>query len=218
LPSFADEPVEVNGRLHPYHGVREVLHSLEPEATFVVDGGELSAWVAMSLHEARPHRAMGCGYLGYLGITPGLAIGAQVAEPDRRVVLFIGDGGMGFHIQEFETMVRHGLPIVTVVVNNACWGMSLHGQDLLLGEGEEIITRLPDTDYDRVAAAFGAFGERVSRFEDIGPAVKQALASGRPACINLAVSGEIVHPVTPMLVGGIGAGPGIVVPYYDNIP
>lgn len=83
-------------------------------------------------------------------------------------------------------MVRHGLPIVTVVVNNSCWGMSLHGQDLLLGAGEEIITRLADTDYDRVATAFGAFGERVRQYEDIGPAVKRALADGRPACINLA--------------------------------
>jgi acetolactate synthase-1/2/3 large subunit len=217
-PSFADDPVEVNGRIHPYHGLREVLRSLEPHSTLVVDGGELSAWTAMSMHEARPHRAMGCGYLGFLGITPGLAIGAQVAEPDRRVVLVIGDGGAGFHIQEFDTMVRHGLPVVTVVVNNSCWGMSLHGQDLLLGAGEEIITRLADTDYDRVAAGFGAFGERVSRFKEIAPALKRALADGRPACINLAVSGDVVHPVTPAMVGTIGAGQGTVVPYYDNIP
>lgn len=217
-PSFADDPVEVNGRIHPYHGLREVLRSLEPGSTLVVDGGEFSAWTAMSLHEARPQRAMGCGYLGYLGITPGLAIGAQLAEPDRRVVLIIGDGGAGFHIQEFDTMVRHRLPIVTVVVNNASWGMSLHGQDLLLGAGEEIITRLGDTDYERVAAGFGAFGERVGRFDDIGPAVRRALDDGRPACINLAVSPDVVHPITPAMVGTLGADQGVVVPYYDNIP
>ena len=129
-PSAAEDEV-VKDRLHPYHALRALLRAVEPGSTVVVDGGEVAAWATMSLHEARPHRTMGCGYLGYLGITPGLAIGAQVAEPDRRVVLVIGDGGMGFHAQEFDTMVRHGLPILTVVVNNEQWAMSRHGQTLL---------------------------------------------------------------------------------------
>jgi acetolactate synthase-1/2/3 large subunit len=214
--AFADEPTEVKGRLHPYHGVREVLRALEPHSTLVVDGGEVGAWVGMSMHEAQPHRAMGCGYLGFLGITPGLAIGAQVAEPDRRVVLFIGDGGMGFHAQEFDTMVRHGLPILTVVVNNECWGMSLHGQTMLFNE--EFMTELADTDYDRVAAGFGAHGERVGRPEEIAPAVKRALDHDGPACINLAVSGEVVHPIIAAMIGTIGMEDKVVVPYYDDVP
>jgi acetolactate synthase-1/2/3 large subunit len=216
-PAFADEPVEVGGRVHPYHGLREVMRSLEPESNLVIDGGEIAAWATMSIHEARPRRAVGCGYLGYLGITPGLAIGTQLAEPDRRVVLLIGDGGMGFHLQELDTMVRHGLPILAVVVNNESWAMSLHGQQLLFGDDSEIISKLADTDYDRVAAGFGAHGERVDRFDEVAPAVKRALAADGPAVVNLAVSPDVVHPVTEGMIGSVGAGEATVIPYYDNI-
>ena len=160
-PAFASDPADVGGRMHPYHALREMLRQLDPGITIVIDGGELSHWAMMSLPEARPRRTMGCGYLGFLGMTPGLAIGAQVAEPDRRVVLIIGDGGAGFHPQEFDTLVRHGLPIVMVVVNNACWGMSLHGQQILYGREAGIVSTLADTEYEKVAAGFGAAGFRV---------------------------------------------------------
>lgn len=213
---FADDPTVVKGRLHPFHGVQEVLRALDPDATLVVDGGEISAWVGMAMPQARPRRAIGCGYMGHLGSTPGLAIGAQLAEPGRRVVLLIGDGGAGFHVQEFDTMVRHGLPIVTVVVNNEVWGMSLHGQQQLFGAETEVVTGLADTDYDRVAAGFGAHGVRVDALADVAPAVRAALDHGGPACVNLAVSGEVAHPVTAALIGAVGAG-GTVLPYYDNV-
>lgn len=213
---FADDQPIVKGRLHPFHGVQAVLRALDPDATLVVDGGEISAWVAMALPQARPRRAIGCGYMGHLGSTPGLAIGAQLAEPDRRVVLLIGDGGAGFHVQEFDTMVRHGLPIVTVVVNNESWGMSLHGQQYMYGAETEVVTGLADTDYDRVAAGFGAHGVRVDALADVAPAVRAALDRGGPACVNLAVSGEVAHPVTAAMLGAVGAG-GTVLPYYDNL-
>lgn len=214
--AFADEPVEVGGRMHPYHCLRELLRSLDPGATFVVDGGELSHWLAMSLHEAQPRRAMGCGYLGHLGMTPGLAIGAQVAEPDQHVMLVVGDGGMGFHPQEFDTMVRHGLPVVTVVVNNESWGMSLHGQEILYGDEAGVVSRLADTDYESVAAGFGALGHRVRRLEDIKAVVRSAVEHDGPSCVNLTVSSEVAHPVTAAMLGAVGVG-GTVIPYYDNV-
>lgn len=124
----------VSGRLHPYHAARELLRSVGPDVTIVVDGGEVQAWVADVLHEAKPHSAVGFnGYLGFLGTGPGLAIGTQVAEPSRRVVLIVGDGAWGFHLQEIDTMVRHQLPIVTIVFNNTVWGMSIHGQHAVYG-------------------------------------------------------------------------------------
>ena len=144
------------------------------------------------------------------------AIGAQIAEPERRVVLLIGDGGAGFHIQEFDTMVRHGLPIVTIVVNNESWAMSLHGQQLMYGPETEVISGLSDTDFDRVAAGFGAFGVRVDTLAEVGPAVRAALDHGGPACVNLAVSGEVAHPVTASMLGSPGQG-GTVLPYYENL-
>jgi acetolactate synthase-1/2/3 large subunit len=212
------EPPLVGGRLHPFHAVREVMRSLEPGTRLIVDGGETAGWVAASVHEAHPREVLGFGgYLGFLGVTFGLAIGVQVVHPDDRVVLVIGDGAFGFHPQELDTMVRHRLPIVVVVVNNACWGMSIHGQREVFGAEGEIITTLTDTDYHAVGAGFGAYGERVGKLEDIGPALGRALSSGLPSVVNLEVSAEVVHPSTPAMVG-VTDDPGVtVVPYYDNI-
>jgi acetolactate synthase-1/2/3 large subunit len=216
---YASEPVEIGGRLHPYHALRQVLRALEPGATLVVDGGETGSWVDESAHEARPKRIVGFGgYLGFLGIGPGLAIGAQVASPRDRVVLVMGDGAFGLHPQELDTMARHDLPIVTVVVNNVCWGMSIHGQQVVYGDEAGIVSRLADSDYEQVARGLGAAGERVSRLEDVGPAIRRALASGKPTCINLSVSGEVVHPITPSMVGYTDDPETIVIPYYDNVP
>ncbi len=170
----------------------------------------------MSLHEAAPRRAMGCGYLGFLGMTPGLAIGAQVAEPDHRVVLVVGDGGAGFHPQEIDTMVRHRLPIITVVVNNASWGMSLHGQEILYREEAGVVSLLADTAFERVAEGFGALGLRVDRIADVAGAVRAALAHDGPSLINLTVSKNVAHPITAAMLGAVGAG-GTVIPYYDNV-
>jgi thiamine pyrophosphate-dependent acetolactate synthase large subunit-like protein len=216
---FASQPTVVGGRLHPYHALRETLRALEPGATLVVDGGEMGSWVDESAHEARPKRIIGFGgYLGFLGIGFGLAIGAQVAEPQSRVVLLMGDGAFGLHPQELDTMARHRLPIVTVVVNNACWGMSIHGQEAVYGPEAGIVSRLADTDYEEVARGLGASGERVSRLEDVGPAIRRALESGKPACINLTVSGDVTHPITPAMVGYTDDPETIVIPYYDNVP
>ena len=115
-------------------------------------------------------------------------------------------------------MVRHELPIVTVVFNNACWGMSIHGQQAVFGTQGDVISRLARTTYDRVAEGFGAYGESVEKPEDIGPAMRRALDAGRPAVLNVLTSASIVHPVTTALLGNLDAEDEIVVPYYQNIP
>lgn len=215
---FAAAPAEVDGRLHPYHALREVARAVGPGATYVIDGGEAGSWAQMVLPEARPHRMLYAnGYLGFLGTGAGIAMGAAVADPGRRVVLVVGDGTAGFHLQEYDTMVRHDLPVLTVVVNNAAWGMSVHGQDLVYGKEGQIISSLADTDYHRAAAGLGARGEKASTLGDIGPAVARLLEDDGPGCLNLAVSGEVVHPVTPLMVGDTKATDQIVVPYYDNV-
>nr|PZN22373.1 MAG: benzaldehyde lyase [Mycolicibacterium hassiacum] len=215
---YAGVPPVDNGRIHPYHAGREAVKAAGPGAVLVFDGGEAPLWAAMSLPAAPPHRVLNLGYMGYLGIGQGFAIGAQIAEPDRRVLQVTGDGSFGFHIQELDTMVRHNLPIVTVVMNNACWGMSIHGQEAVYGAGGDVITRLADTDYHEIARAFGGYGEKVTELEQIGPAIERAFASGKPACINIAVSAAPVHPMTTMMLGDVNSEDEIVVPYYENIP
>ena len=115
-------------------------------------------------------------------------------------------------------MVRHDLSIVSVVYNNVSWGMSLHGQEAMFGRGSGVISRLRDTDYERVALAFGADGERVRDFEAIQPAVRRALHARRPVVLNLEISGDVVHPVMREMVRKPGPDVDVVIPYYDSIP
>lgn len=217
-PLYSAVPAVEEGRLHPYHASREALRGAGEGVMLVLDGGEAALWAAMSQTTVAPHRVLSLGYMGFLGIGQGFAIGAQIAEPGRRVLQITGDGAYGFHIQELDTMVRHGLPIVTVVLNNACWGMSIHGQDAVYGEGNDVIVRLADTDYHEVARAFGGYGERVTDLDEVAPAVERAFASGLPACINVAVAPGVVHPMTTAMLGDLDAEDQIVVPYYENIP
>lgn len=202
--------------MHPYAAARDIMKALGRDKICVLDGGEAGAWAQMHVEVDEPGRVLGHGYLGCLGIGPGMAIGAQRAFPDKRVVLVTGDGAVGFHIQEFDTMVRHGLPVLTIILNNRAWGMSIHGQEAMYGRNAHVITELADTNYHTVAQAFGCYGERVDCLQDVGPAVERALASGKPACLNVVVDREAVHPITTMLMDA-GDGNKTVIPYYENI-
>lgn len=212
------EPDLTASPMHPYHAARMVVEGVPADSIFVIDGGEVAAWAHSAVCANAPHQLLGAGYLGCLGIGFGMAIGAALSHPGTTVVQLVGDGAVGFHLQEFETMVRNQLPIITIVLNNALWGMSAHGQDLIYGEGRRAISTLPDTAYEEVAKAMGCHGERVTRLAELGSALQRALAAGRPACLNVSIDPDIVHPTMPAMVGADTAGENeIMIPYYDNI-
>ncbi|EME23938.1 thiamine pyrophosphate-binding protein [Rhodococcus triatomae] len=214
---YAREPAQSERGLHPYWASKAIVDALTPDTIVVYDGGESAAWTSFFARSERPRSWFGLGALGGLGVGPGMAIGAQVAGPSRPVVLITGDGGIGFHLQEFDTMVRHGLPITTVVMNNAGWAMSQHGQSALYGPDTAVAVDLPDTRYDAVARAFGCAGERVESIDDLAPAVEKAQKSGRPTCIDVTVSPVPVHPIMADLSSELRAG-ATRVPYYEPIP
>ncbi|MBD59522.1 MAG: benzaldehyde lyase [Citromicrobium sp.] len=216
--AFADAPTETeNGKIHPGHAVAAVMDAL-PEGTAVVaDGGEAGNWVGDLIRSPGAGQHLRCGYLGCLGISPGFAIGAARAKPDRPVACFAGDGGVGFNIQEFDTMVRHELPIVTIVLNNAEWGMSRNAQNLLYGRNREAIVTLEDTRYDLVAAGFGVEARLITRYDEIADAVREAFASGKPCCLNIIIDGAVMHPRTKMMVGDGAGDEDVPIPYYANI-
>ena len=204
--------------IHPYRAAREIAARIPTGSILVRDGGEAAVWIDWATVSNDLQMTLALGYQGHLGVGQGFAIGAQVAYPDRRVVQVTGDGAIGFHIQEWDTMVRHRLPIVTIVFNNACWGMSIHGQHAVYGSGGDVISRLAPTRYDLVAEGFGAFGQHVETIEELGPAVARALESGQPAVINVAISAQVVHPITTQMLGNLAVPDEIVIPYYENLP
>jgi acetolactate synthase-1/2/3 large subunit len=154
------------------------------------------------------------------------AIAAQVAHPGKRVLCIIGDGSVGLNFSEFDTMVRHQLPIVTVVNNDQIWGMSAHGQDLIYGEGRRVVTELGATRYDLAAAGFGCHAEHVADPRDLPAALERAFASGKPACVNVMSDPSVIAPVTLAMVGGArsetpadaeGGDASITIPYYEDL-
>lgn len=115
-------------------------------------------------------------------------------------------------------MVRHELPIISVIFNNTVWGMSIHGQKAVYGERGVVVSTMHDTDWDVVAKGFGAYGERVWTLGDIGPAMQRAIAHGGPALLNVEIDPDIEHPVTRSMLGDVDNPNEITVPYYQNIP
>jgi acetolactate synthase-1/2/3 large subunit len=211
--------VESADGLHPFHVAAEVAEMAGNGAVFAVDGGEAGQWAVQHTRTDGPGRVITTGYFGGLGVGPGYAIGAQIAAPERRVVLFSGDGSFGFHLQELDIMVHRNLPIVTVVLNNNIWGMSLHGQQIMYGQDYSAISRLDGRDYAAIARAFGAHAERVEKHADLGPALERAFDAGRPAVVEVMTDPAVVSPGLVQMLGDVASDtPQIVVPYYENIP
>jgi acetolactate synthase-1/2/3 large subunit len=182
--------------MHPYHAVSAIAASIDESTIVIGDGAEAYHWLNEVIRQNRPGSYLTHGFLGAVGHGLGLSMGAQVANPGRPVLCLAGDGAVGFTIAEFDTMVRLRLPIVVVVMNNRSWGASQHFQEMVSGKDKLIGTQLANTRYHDVAAAFGCHARLVTEAAALGPAIKEAFSSGRPACLNVIVD---VDPPPPEL-------------------
>ena len=183
-----------HGPIHPATlcaGLQSLLQD-HAEATFISDGGEIGQWAQASL--TAPNRVIN-GVAGAIGPAVPFALAACVAHPGAPVVAVLGDGTAGFHIAEFDTAVRYGLPFVAVIGNDSRWNAEYQIQVREYGVERALgCTLSPATRYDLVAAAFGGHGEYVTRFDELAPALERAIASGRPACINVVIE-SVAAPV-----------------------
>jgi len=179
--------------MHPYHLAHTIAQHIR-DGILVADGGETFVWAELALTATRPGRYLGHGYLGCLGTGIPFGIAAALAHPGERVLVLTGDGSVGLNFTEFDTAVRHNLPVVVVVNNDQAWGMCKHEQELRLGKDRVIATALPLTHYEKAAEAFGVHAEFVEHHEDVIPAVERAFASGRPACVNVMTDPDAVSP------------------------
>lgn len=222
---FAEALQSSEAPIHPFRLAYDVVTAIPPDAIVIADGGETATWMEMAGAPQSGGSWLSHGYLGCLGTGMPFAIAAQVAHPGRSVLCVVGDGSVGLNFSEFDTMVRHELPIVTVINNDQLWGMSAHGQDLIYGREKRVVTELGPTRYDLAASGFGCHAELVEEPAEIGPAVQRALESGKPACINVMTDPSVISPITMMMVGSMGeeglagseGGDSITIPYYDDL-
>lgn len=225
---FAQALATGEGPIHPYRLVAEIAKLLPRDAIVVADGGETASWMDMVAQVYAPGRWLSHGYLGCLGTGLPFALAAKLARPESPVLCIVGDGSVGLNFAEFDTFVRHGLPIVTVVNNDQQWGMSAHGQDLLFGADRRVVTDLAATRYDLAAAGFGCHAEHVEAPRELAPALERAFASGRPACVNVMTDPAVIAPITRAMVGaaapalrdasdGGGESGPVRIPYYEDL-
>lgn len=208
--------------IHPYRLARDIAGFMDrADDVLVADGGETAFWLEMTTTMRRGGHWLSHGYLGCLGTGLPFAIASQLAHPESRVLCLTGDGSVGLNFAEFDTMARHGLPIVVVVNNDQQWGMSKHGQELMYGKGRTVVSELGTVRYDAAAAGFGCHAELVEDPAEIAPALDRAFRSRRPACVNVLTDPDVIAPITMAMVSRSSpdkAGkPGTVnMPYYGE--
>ncbi|RDW59343.1 thiamine pyrophosphate-binding protein [Aspergillus mulundensis] len=202
-PFDADPLTQSSGRMHPHHALRILFTTLSTQIKspiLVMDGGECAIWahgVAQILNPSVILKSTGA--LGFLGNGFGYALGAAVACPGTKVINVQGDGSAGFHFMELDTYARLGLDVVTIVVNNYCWGMSSNGQELVYGDlnpARPVSSLSAVTGYAAVSGGLGNRGVRIEKVEEMEGAVQKVLEGQGPGCIELIVDSKPVHPVT----------------------
>ena len=188
-----DELNDSRSPLHPVRVYKELGEVLDRDAIVVGDGGDFVSYAGRFIETFEPGCWMDPGPFGCLGAGPGQAIGAKLAHPDRQVCLLLGDGAFGFAGMEFDTLARHGLPVVGVMGNNGIWALEHHPMKFLYGYSVAAELR-PETPYEKVVEALGCDGVLVSDPEQLRPALERAFESGRPTLVNILTDPEVVYP------------------------
>jgi acetolactate synthase-1/2/3 large subunit len=181
-----DQAATRGERVNPVAFFRALDACAADDAVFVADGGD---FVATASYIVRPRGPLGWldpGVFGTLGVGAGFALGAALARPHGEVWIVFGDGACGYGLAEFDTFVRHGIPVIAVVGNDASWAQIAREQVKLLHD--DVGTALARTDYHAVAAGFGAEGILVRSDAEVAGALERARGlarSGRPVLVNV---------------------------------
>ncbi len=179
--------------LHPMRVYAELLPLLDRDAVVVVDAGDFGSYAGRVIDSYVPGAWLDSGPFGCLGSGPGYALAAKLARPDRQVVLLQGDGAFGFSGMEWDTLVRHGVHVVSVVGNNGIWALEKHPMEMVYGYSVVADLR-PGTRYDEVVRALGGHGELVSSPADLRPALRRAFECGLPAVVNTLTDPSVAYP------------------------
>ncbi|WP_301147537.1 acetolactate synthase [Mycobacterium simiae] len=179
--------------LHPMRIYAELAPMLARDAIVVIDAGDFGSYAGRVIDSYQPGCWLDSGPFGCLGSGPGYALAAKLAYPQRQVVLLQGDGAFGFSGMEWDTLVRHQVPVVSVIGNNGIWGLEKHPMEAIYGYSVAAELR-PGTRYDEVVRALGGHGELVSAPGELRPALERAFASGLPSVVNVLTDPTVAYP------------------------
>ena len=182
--------------MHSSHVPNTCGRFFDDDTVYVFDGGNASVWAAFFSELKQTNTLLSTFKFGMLGAGVAQALGGQVARPDSRVVCIIGDGAMGFHVQELESALRHKLPVIYLVLCDKQWGMVKLTQSLALNALRPVIgteqqgtinADFEEIAFDKVAEAMGCHGERVADPTDLEAALQRCVDSGKPSVVHVDV-------------------------------
>ncbi|MFL6263858.1 MAG: thiamine pyrophosphate-binding protein [Thermoanaerobaculia bacterium] len=175
----------VGERVNPVELCREIDRHLAPESVIVADGGDFVATAAYTLSPRAPLSWLDPGVFGTLGVGGGFALGAKLCRPDADVWIIYGDGSVAYSLAEFDTFVRHNLPVIAIVGNDAGWTQIAREQIEILKDDVGVV--LARTDYHKVAEGYGGRGLLLERTEDAPAVLAEAVKiarGGAPVLVN----------------------------------
>jgi acetolactate synthase-1/2/3 large subunit len=176
-----------DGKVHPQAIFDALAELADPDYIAIADGGDLLSFARTGL-QARTY--MDAGAFGCLGVGVPFAVAASLAMPERQVISVNGDGAFGINAMEIDTAVRHGAKCVFIVSNNAAWNIERLDQEMNYG-GRVVGTTLRHSDYAGMAKALGLHGERVTKPEELKPALERALKNA-PALVDVVTSQTVI--------------------------
>jgi acetolactate synthase-1/2/3 large subunit len=165
---------------------------LPADAVQTCGAGNFTVW-AHRFAEFREYGTQACPRSGSMGYGLAAAVAAKLVHPDRIALCFTGDGDFVMSSPELATAVQYELPVIVLLVNNGMYATIRMHQERGF-PGRVIGTDLVNPDFAALARAYGAHGERVERTEDFEPAFERAVASGKPAVLELPVDPERISP------------------------
>ena len=214
-PLHYEDPED--GKLAPQLVIQELDRITGHDALICTDVGQHQMWATQWYTYMRPRQFISSGGLGTMGFGLPAAIGAKIGRPDQTVIDVSGDGGFQMTMQELATAVSDDVPVVVAILNNGYLGMVRQWQDLFWNKRYSFTCidasdcaacpqapgcvrrgRQAQPDFKLLAEAFGALGLRVTEKDEIEPALREAIACGRPAVIDFRTSAEEnVYPMVP---------------------
>jgi acetolactate synthase-1/2/3 large subunit len=184
--------------IHPLRLCAEIANFVDENTIVVGDGGDIVSNASKVLPVNLPGQWYDPGPFGTLGVGTGFCMAINSVYPDKRIIMVNGDGAFGLNGFDFDTFVRFNIPVVSVVGNDRQWGQIVVGQKAMYGKERLVASQLGDNcRYDKIVEAMGGHGEYVTEPAEIGPAIKRALDSGKPACVNVIMDQE-----PPGIMGG----------------
>ena len=178
----AETPGEL---INPLHLCQKIEQVIDPDSILVADGGDFVATASYIVKPRNPLSWLDPGVFGTLGVGAGFALGAKLCRPEAEVWILYGDGSVGYSLAEFDTFVRHNIPVIAVVGNDAGWTQIAREQMEILED--DVGTVLRHSGYHIAAEGFGGKGLLLKDPQQIPEVLlqaKTAAAQGQPVLIN----------------------------------